>query len=165
MNLKKCKFRVTEIIFAGYKVSANGISLEESRVKTITDMKRPTNATEVRSFLGMVNYCSKFIEGYSTMAAPLRELTKKGKKFVWGSKEQESFKKLKESLASAQAIAFYNPEAKTKLIVDASPVGLGGILTQEVSEGTFKPVMYGSAALIPVQKRYSQTEREGLEVV
>ena len=84
-----------EVVFAGYKISANGISLEESRVKAIKDVKRPTTATEVRSFLGMVNFCSKFIQGYSTMAAPLRELTKKGKKFEWGSKQQEAFDNLK----------------------------------------------------------------------
>ena len=83
LNLKKCKFRVTEIVFAGYKVSANGISLEESRVQTIMEMPEPTNATEVRSFLGMVNYCNKFIPDYSTISAPLRELTKKNTRFVF----------------------------------------------------------------------------------
>ena len=50
LNLKKCKFRIPEIVFAGFKISADGISLEESRIKTITEMKHPTNATEVLSW-------------------------------------------------------------------------------------------------------------------
>ena len=58
-----------------------------------------------------------------------------------------------------------NPNATTKLIVDASPVGLGAILAQEQEDKSFKPIMYGSSALSPVQKRYSQTEREGLAVL
>ena len=165
LNLKKCKFRVTEIVFAGYKVSANGISLEESRVQTIMEMPEPTNATEVRSFLGMVNYCNKFIPDYSTISAPLRELTKKNTRFVFGRQQREAFDTLKQCLVSADVMAFYNPNATTKLIVDASPVGLGAILAQEQEDKSFKPIMYGSSALSPVQKRYSQTEREGLAVL
>jgi len=71
---------------------------------------------------------------------------------------------LKSSLVSAQVMAFYSPNADTKLIVDGSPIGLGAILTQEQDDGTWKPIAYGSHALDPVQQRYGQTERDALAV-
>ena len=62
-------------------------------------------------------------------------------------------------------MAYYIPDAETKLIVDASPIGLGAILSQKQTTGEFRPVAYASKALNPTEQRYSQTERESLAVL
>ena len=62
-------------------------------------------------------------------------------------------------------MAYYNPQAQTKLTVDASPYGLGAILSQQQADGSFQPVAYGTKALTPVESRYSQTEREALAML
>ena len=111
-----------------------------------------------------MNYCSKFIKDYSTLYVPLRKLTKKNTPFTWTDEEQKSLELLKQKLFNFETMAYYNPEAETDVIVDASPFGLGAILTQKQKEGNFKPVAYGSRVLTPVEQRYSQTEREALAV-
>ena len=110
----------------------------------------------------MLNYCSPFIPNYSTVSAPLRALTRKGQPFHWTADHESSFKQLKESLSKSIQLSYYNPEAETEVIIDASPTGLGAILAQKQDDGQFRPIRFGSRALTDVESRYSQTEREAL---
>ena len=143
-----------------------GIAVDKLKTESIQNIKPPTSAGEVRSFLGLVNYCHKFIPNYSTVAEPLRRLTKKNCLFAWDKEQRESFIQLKEALINPPVMCFYNPSAETKVIVDASSTGLGAILTQEQPNGEFKPASYdGSRSLSEVETRCSQTEREALAVV
>ena len=75
LNGEKCKFNVPEITFFGYTISAAGIRPTAQSVAAIHNGRKPSNASEFRSFLGLVNYCSRFIPNFSTIAAPLRRLT------------------------------------------------------------------------------------------
>lgn len=70
VNKKKCKFLQDELIYMGHKLSATGVSPDKEKVETIQSLKVPTNATELRSFLGMVTYCSKFIPQYASITDP-----------------------------------------------------------------------------------------------
>ena len=82
----------------------------------------------------------------------------------WTTTHQSAFDKLKAMLTSDCVMAHYDPAAPTQLRVDASPVGLGAILTQ-TQLGVVRPVAYASRTLTAVERRYSQTEREALAVV
>ena len=104
-------------------------------------------------------------KNYATIAEPLRKLTRKNVPWQWSTESQDAFDKLKQSLISAEVMAYYNPSAETHLIVDASPCGLGAILNQKQSIGDFRPVAYASRTLTPTERRYSQTEREALAVL
>jgi len=77
LNKEKCIFSADTIVFAGHKLTSRGISPEKSKIDTIKVIKQPTNATEIRSFHGLVNFCQRFIQNYSTITEPLRRLTKK----------------------------------------------------------------------------------------
>lgn len=165
INLDKCTLLASELIYSGVNLSSEGVSPDKERVRAIVECKAPTNASEVRSFLGVVNFCKQFLPDFSTVTAPLRLLTKKNKKFVWGTAQQTAFETLKTQLTSSTVMSYYNPDAVTKLTVDASPFGLGGILSQEQPDGSFRPVAYGSRALNNVESRYSQIEREALAVL
>ena len=94
----------------------------------------------------------------------MRKLTKKSEKFVWGKEQQTAFDQLKSDLSKAETLAYFDPEAETRIVVDASPVGLGAVLTQ-VQKGKSRVIHYASRSLSDVERRYSQTEKEALACV
>ena len=164
LNKEKCLFSVSELVFFGFKVSAAGLSPDDKKVEAIQNARTPQNSGEVRSFLGLVNYCSRFIPDFSTLSDPLRQLTRKDVPRSWTEQHQEAFDKLKSALTSDCVMAHYDYTKPTQLRVDASPVGLGAILMQH--DGTaLRPVAFASRAQTDVERRYSQTEREALMVV
>ena len=114
--------------------------------------------------MGLVNYSARFIPDLSIVSAPLRELTRKNAVFRWGKSEQESFDELKKRLASAETLGYYDKNAPTKVIADASPVGLGAVLVQ-VQGGELSVISYASRSLRHTERRYSQTEKEALALV
>ncbi|XP_062571293.1 uncharacterized protein K02A2.6-like [Saccostrea cucullata] len=160
LNQKKCEFRTKRISFFGVVFSDKGIFPDPEKVKAVKEFGRPENVKELRSFLGMTNYSSRFIKDYADICQPLRELTHNNVQWHWSPKCEESFCKLKDSLCGDTVISYYDPSKAVTVRVDASPVGLGAILLQEDN----KVVCYASRALTPVESRYSQTEREALAV-
>ncbi|MCG8113536.1 MAG: RNase H-like domain-containing protein, partial [Candidatus Thiodiazotropha taylori] len=101
---------------------------------------------------------------FSTVAEPLRRLLKQNEQFIWGEEQRASFDKLKRLLASADTLGYYDVNAKTQVITDASPVGLGALLVQE-QEGEYRVICYASRSLTDIERRYSQTEKEALAIV
>ena len=165
LNKETCVFRMSQLTFMGYLLSSKGIGPTESRVEAVVRAKEPKNAGEVRSFLGLVNFSARFIPNLASITEPLRELTRKDVPFVWGAVQQTAFDALKSSLGRAETLAYFDSNAEeTKRITDASPVGLGAVLTQ-VTQGQERVIAYASRSLTEVERRYSQTEREALGLV
>jgi hypothetical protein len=165
LNKNKCGFRMNEIEFMGHMLTEKGIGPTESRAKALQEAVEPKNSTEVRSFLGLVNFSARYISDLATKAEPLRRLTQKNAPFVWEKEQQKAFQELKSSLADDGTLAYYNPALKTRVIADAGPVGLGAVLLQEQGKGAWKAVFYASKSLSDVERRYSQTEKEALALV
>ncbi|MCG7879290.1 MAG: RNase H-like domain-containing protein, partial [Candidatus Thiodiazotropha endolucinida] len=165
LNRDKCEFNKSELRFMGHILTQNGLKIDEHKVKAALETKEPTNATECKSFLGLVGYLSKFIRNYATLAEPLRRLTRNDVPWTWGDDEQRSFDALKTAITSTDVMAYYNENAETNLLVDGSPFGLGAILTQKQPDGNFRPVAYASRTLNAVERRYSQIEREALAIL
>lgn len=164
LNADKCRFRKTEIEFLGHRLTANGINPAERKVEAIKNAREPETVSEVRSFLGLVNYCSRFIPNFATLTEPLRRLTRRNQPFVFGQEQRTAFQNLKDTLASAQTLGYYDPKAKTQIVTDASPVGVAGILVQKQADGP-RIIAYASRCLTDVERRYSQTEKEALAIV
>ena len=139
---------------------------DPEKVQAIKNAPAPTTASGVRSFLGMATYWAKFTPKFSDVSAPLRELTKKDKPFHWSEQQERSFQRIKELLTSAKVMAYFDPSKETELITDASPIGLSAILMQRTSASDDRRVVaYVSRTLSPVERRYSQTEKEALAIV
>ena len=117
LNPKKCEFNKSSIKFFGYTFSKNGVSSDPKKVAAINNAKPPSNAHEVRSFLGMTNCCSRFIPNYSTITAPLRTLTKSDQPWTWTSSEQQAFDQLKRLLTSDTILSYFNPHKKATMQV------------------------------------------------
>ena len=166
LNPKKCVFDKNSIEVFGYTFSEKGISVSPTKVTDIKQATPPITATEVRSFLGLTNsYCSRFINNYTTLTAPLFELTKKHNRFEWTDRCQQAFDQIKEALSSDTVMGYFDLNNETEIIVDASHVGLGAILVQ-CSPGQLdnRIIAYASRALTKTEKRYSQLEKECLSI-
>ena len=165
VNPDKCLFNQTELWFYGLHLTSNGIKADPSKVEAIKNTAQPRDVKELRSFLGLSNYCSKFIQNYSTLTAPLRELTVKNTKFEWKPVHKKAFEAIKQAIQKDCIMHYYNPKQRTVLTVDASPVGLGAILSNVDAQGNIHNLAYASRSLSKVEQKYSQTEREALAVV
>ena len=84
LNADKCQFRLPKLTFYGHDLSRSGVSPREEKVTAISDAKAPQKSSEIRSFLGLVQYPAKFIPDFATVSEQLRQLTRKTVKFVWG---------------------------------------------------------------------------------
>ena len=113
-----------------------------------------------------MTFSSKYIANFATIATPLRELTKTGIIFTWEHKHQAAFDQLKAAITKPPVMAYFDAKKDTVLTVDASPVGLSGILSQRSTcEAEGQVVAYASRALSDIERRYSQTEKEALSIV
>lgn len=124
-------------------------------------MREPTNISELRSFLGMVNQLGKFIPNLSEKDKPLRELLSKKNMWYWGHNQQKAFCSLKLELTSAPVLQLYDPNSSLKISADASSYGLGAVLLQKKAE-VWLPVAYASRSLTETEQRYAQLEKEAL---
>jgi hypothetical protein len=132
LNKDKCEFSMDKITFMGHVLSKNGIGPTSERVKDILNATEPNNASEVKSFLGLVNFSARYIPNLATLSEPLRKLTKKNEPFRWNKEQQDSFQKLKNSLSANDTLGYFRLGAeKTQLVTDASNIGLGAVLIQE----------------------------------
>jgi len=129
-KLSKCEFWLREVSFLGHVISKGGIAVDLSKIDAVMQWESPKSAFEVRSFLGLAGYYMRFIEGFSKLALPLTQLTRKGQAYVWDAKCEKSFLELKKRLTSAPVLLLPNPKESFVVYCDASKIGLGGVLMQ-----------------------------------
>ena len=158
LNKEKCQFGVRELEFYGYRFTNEGLKPTIEKVKAVKDCKAPESQEEVRSFLGMIGYLSKFIPRYAVLTAPLRRLTGKDIPFSWGPEEQAAFHRLKESITNEDTMAFFDPRRPILVRTEASfHEGISAGLFQKTGKG-LQPVHYISRSMTTAEKRYSQTD-------
>ena len=165
LNLEKCQFNMTHVDFMGMVLSDHGVGLHESKVKAVLEFRQPKTVSEVKSFLGLVNFSGRFIPNLASIAEPLRKLTRKGVPFIWDAEQEESFKELKDQLSNAKNLGYFDKKDKTQVICDAGPVGIGCVLVQENGQGETRVILYVSRTLTSIERKYSQTEKEALSIV
>lgn len=169
LNDKKCIFGAERVPFLGHILSAKGVEASYNKIEAIRNFIAPSNAEQVRSFLGLVTYLGQYIPNLASLSFELRTLLKKDAIFEWSFKQQLAFEKLKECLTSDMVLGYFDVNDRTILFADASPVGLGCALVQIARDGKNKGyprvISYASKSLTDTEKRYCQTEKEALALV
>ena len=162
LNSRKCMFSQSSVKFLGHVIDSQGIRPDPSKVSAIEHFSTPTNVSDVRRFLGMINQLSKFSPNLADITKPMRELLEKKNMWVWGKAQETAFKEVKRTLAATPVLALFDPNLETVLSADASCHGLGAVLLQRQSSGDLKPVAYISRSMTPTERRYAQIEKEAL---
>ncbi|XP_062605742.1 uncharacterized protein K02A2.6-like [Saccostrea cucullata] len=119
----------------------------------------------LRSFLGIVNYYARFIPNLSTVLHPLYNLLEKDRKWCWSKDCEEAFKTVKKLITSDEVLTHYDPNLPLCLATDASPYGLGAVLSHIMPNGEERPIAYASRSLSTYEKNYSQIEKEALGII
>lgn len=165
INPDKCEFGKDSIDFLGYHVSADGISPTAERIAAIRNFPQPRNKTELRGFLGLINFHHRLLPGIAQILDPLHNALKgpERKKLEWTDSCTEAFCAAKEALANACLIVHPRSNAPTSITTDASDIAVGASLEQFI-DGTWKPLGFFSKKLKPAETRYSTFDKELLAV-
>ena len=116
-----------EITFLGHQISKSGISTDPEKIRLIGEWPIPTNLRQLRAFLGLAGYYRKFVRGFSNIAAPLHNLTKKNQQFEWTSECQGAFEELKTALMSPSVVVLPTAEDQFILDTDACKESIGAV--------------------------------------
>ena len=165
LQRRKCRFGVKSVIYLGHRIGSEGVQPTAEKVSAVENAPVPKNVKELQAWLGLINYYSKFLKDLATILAPLYKLLKKEEKWDWGREQQQAFQTGKDLLKSPITLAHFDESAPVILACDASPWGLGCVLSIVDRHLGERPVAFYSRSLSQTEQRYSQTDREGLAVI
>ena len=167
MRLKKskCVFFAPSVKYLGHSITVEGLAPTDEKVQAVKEAPAPQNVGQLRSFLGMISYYNKFLPNLASQLAPLHKLLEKNRKWEWTTAQEEAFQTAKSNLTSECLLVHYDPLKELVLECDASPYGLGAVLSHPGSGGQLQPIAYASRSLAAAERNYSQLEREGLAIV
>ena len=162
ISLKKCDFEKSELKFLGHLVGKDGIKVDPAKTAVIKDWPVPTSVSAVRSFCGLANYFRKFLQGYSSMVAPLTNLTRLDVRFHWTAECQQAFEAVKHALLTAPVLAMpdFSEPFEMEVICDASIKGIGAVLLQHG-----RPIAFESKKLTPTETNWMTGDQELWAVV
>jgi len=152
------------VVYLGLRISAEGLQPVEEKIDAVKRAPSPRNVSELRSFLGVVQYYHSFLPGLATTLAPLHRLLQKNVQWEWTKDCQEAFEACKEGLTSDSLLAHYDLNRELRLACDASSYGLGAVLSHVMDDGQERPVAYASRTLSLSERNYAQIEREPLSI-
>ena len=158
LNSEKCEFAKNQVKFLGHLIDQESIRADPDKTSAILRMEAPSNITELRHFLGMVNQLGTFSSHVSELIQLFRELLSSKRSWTWGSSQEQAFSQVKAELAKPTVLLLYNPQAPTKFSADASSHGHGAVLLQQVGD-VWKPVTYASRSMSETERRYAQIEK------
>ena len=165
LKKSKCVFLVPSIEYIGYVIDEKGLHPTQEKVRAVQDAPRPTNVTELKSYLGLLTYYYRFLRNLSTVLAPLNQLLRHQEPWCWTDEQEKAFKESKELLLSSQVLAHFDPSLEIIVACDASDYGIGAVLSHKMPNGSERPVAFMSRTLNRTERKYSQIEKEGLACV
>lgn len=180
LSYEKCFFGRREVAFLGHVISANGIAPGKANTQAIMDAQRPEDQRQLKSFIGLVGFFSRFVEGWADIVGPLYDVAN-AMRWHWTDQAENSFQKAKQALAAAteRRLRFFRPGGKTALICDASATMICAVLAQKhdvnggkVNNGErhscsddWQPIAFYSRRLKGRELNFSVGEKELIAVI
>ena len=169
------KFKSPEVPFYGNMLTKDGIKPDPRKVEAIQDWPISEDRQQLQSFLGSVNYLSRFIAGLSDLRKPLQNLVGADTPFIWTETHTQAFNRLKSKISNDCLIHFYDTKKPVFIECDSSGVGIGAVLLQPDSDHVesdkngipcnLRPVAYASKSLTEAECQYANIEHELLAVL
>lgn len=164
LHRDKCAFALSSVEYLGHTIDGNGLHPSPRKIKAIQEAPEPKNLTELRSFVGLLNYYTKFIPNLSCFLVPFHRLMQKGVKWEWTNQHRQLFAKAKTLLQSSSLLTHFDPSKPLIVAADASPIGIGAVLSHKIGDAE-QPIAFVSRSLATAESKYSQMEKEGLAII
>lgn len=168
LKRKKCFFAKESVEYLGHNISRSGTSPSERNVEKVKNFPPCSDASQLKSFLGLASFMRKYMPNFSSEVASLVKLTRKNAQFVWGEEQMAAFNKVKQMLCNAPVLAYPDRNKYQILSVDASHKGLGAVLSQcdsENDEESERILGYASRGLSRTEQNWHIHELETFAVV
>lgn len=164
INTDKSKFMQDKLDVLGYVIDKDGLHKSKSKVYAMVNAPIPSNAKELASFLGLINFYARFLEKRSENLKPLYDLAKQ-KDYVWNDECTKAFAWVKNELISPRILAHYDPKEQIVLASDASDYGLSAILSHRYKDNTEKPIAYASCIIPKKEQKRTILDKEAMAIV
>ena len=161
----KCEFFQPTVEYLGHVIDSEGLHNIPSKVKAITDAPAPQNVSQLRSYLGLLNYYGKFIPNLSSLLKPLHQLLCHDRPWKWTKQCKRAFSQTKTALLVSDALTHFDPKLPLQLACDDSPYGVGAVVSHIMPNGKERLIAFASHTLSQAESRYAQIEREALGIV
>ncbi|XP_063933135.1 uncharacterized protein K02A2.6-like isoform X2 [Zophobas morio] len=164
LKLSKCEFCKNEIKYLGYVISREDLKTNKDKIRAMLEAPRPRDVRQVKSFVGLVNYYSRFVPEFAGIMRPLYELLKSDRKFAWDQGCEKAFNLIKQEIASDRVLEHFDPSRPIILSTDASHYGIAAILSHKTTNGDLKPIAFISRTLSKAEGNYSVLDKEALAI-
>ena len=165
VNQSKCEFRTSSVEYLGHRIDEDGLHPLKDKIAAIVDAPSPTNVSELRAYLGLINYYAKFMSNRATMLKPLHNLLRAGEKWVWSEECESVFQESKTDLLTSRVLVYYDSKRALKLVCDASQYGVEAVLPHVMDNGEERPIAFVSRSLTKSETNYAQLEKEALALI
>ena len=157
---EKFRFARDHLSWVGYKIKKGGVTIEEAKLKALSQFPRPTNISELRSFMGLVEQLAGFSTAVAEAKGPLRPLLSSRNAYIWTSDHDRAFEAVKAALISPPVVVHFDPNRETTLQVDASRKNCMGYALLQRHEDGWRLVDANSRWCTDVESRYAIVELE-----
>lgn len=165
LNGEKCLFLKPKIRYLGHILSSDGVRPIQQKVEAIQKAPRPKDVSELKSLLGAINYYGRFMPNLATLLQPLYGLLHHTAEWVWSRDCDKAFQEVKVLLTGDNVLVHFDLNKPLVLSTDASPYGLGAVLSHRLSDGSEKPIAFASRTLSQAERNYPQIEKEALAII
>ena len=155
INLKKCNFMTSSLIFLGFVIGSQEILVDEEKVRAMRDWLVPNSVTEERSFHDLTTFYRRSIRNFSCLVARITVFLKKERFFLWTEAANEAFTLIKDKLTNAPVLAFLDFKKVFELECNICGVRIGAVLLQEN-----RPIAFLSEKLNEAQQKWSAYEQK-----
>jgi len=161
---EKCEFHSDSVEYLGYIISPSGLTMSDTKVKTIQEWPEPKKVKDIQSFLGFANFYRRFIFNYSDIVIPLTRLTRKDTPWNFDENCRKAFNTLKQAFTSAPILTHWVPDTQLVVETNASDYALTAILSIMTKDNEIHPVAFHSRTFSAPELNYDIHDKELLAI-